>query len=302
MKPYRTLLFVPSSNESVIFEAAGSGADALIICLEDLCAERDRPRARIQLPKIMSRLASEYPGLGLFVRVNPLDSADISYDLEAVVQNEVNGLVLSKVYGPDDIIRMDALTTEWELRNGVPHGRVEYVVVPETAECMERCFEVAKCPRVTNLAGIISRGDVAHSLGFDWSPEGSETLYLRSRILMASRAAGIKHPLCGVWFLKDDLEGLEAYVIREKRLGYRGAMILQPYHATIVNKVFTPTEAEIETFKKIVNAFEAALASGESEVLFEGRMLHGGAYKQSLEMLSLAKGISELRSNPVRAT
>ncbi len=296
LKPYRTLLFVSAANEAMVLTGAASGADGLILCLEDLCPQRERPRARLLLPALMRRLAAENPGLGLFVRVNPLDTIDLSFDLEAVVRPELDGLVTSKIDGPEDIMRLDALTTEWERRNGVTAGQIKYVVVPETAECMERCYEVAKSARVANVAGTISRGDVAHALGFEWTPEGTETLYLRSRVLMASRAAGIRHPLCALWFMKDDLQGLEAYVRREKQLGYRGAIILQPYHAAIVNQVFTPTQAELDSCNTIIREFEAALAAGESEVLFEGRMLHGGAYQQALEIVQLAQDIASLRS------
>ena len=101
--------------------------------------------------------------------------------------------------------------------------------------------------------------DIARAVGYRWTPEGEETLYLRSRILLACREAGI-HPLTGLWERLEDLAGLEAFAVKGRQLGFRGMIAIHPSHVATVNEAFTPTADEIDFHEGLVAAYETAVA------------------------------------------
>ncbi|HZU78384.1 MAG TPA: CoA ester lyase [Acidimicrobiales bacterium] len=298
MKPYRSLLFVPANDEARAREGAAAGADALILDLEDLVVPAAKPKARPFAAQLISRLRAENPGLGLFVRINPLESRQTWLDLEHVVVPELDGLFLSKIYTLDDIKRLDALTTEWEARNGVREGQIEYLVPGETAECIEHAFEISKGPRVATMIGASTSGDIAHALGYQWTREGVESLYYQSRILLANRAAGKKHPIGGCWEAADDIEGLIADARFHRQLGFRGALITHPSHARHVNEVYTPSAAEVARYRELIRRYEEAERDGRGDFVFEGKFTDVAHVKTAREWLALADAIATLERPP----
>ena len=100
--------------------------------------------------------------------------------------------------------------------------------------------------RVAHMGAAAARvATPPRSVGYRWTLEGAETLYLRSKVLMDSRAAGIQWPISGGWFDIRDLEGLRYWANNLKALGYTGMNLIHPSHVPIVNEIFTPTAEEI---------------------------------------------------------
>ena len=96
--------------------------------------------------------------------------------------------------------------------------------------------------RIAHMGGSGGKGgDTARSIGYQWTPEGMETLFIRSKVLVDSRAAGVQFPVSGGWFDIRDLDGLRTYAGELKRLGYNGMSLIHPYHVPVVNEVFTPS-------------------------------------------------------------
>ena len=169
-------------------------------------------------------------GTDLWGRPNGLDSPHVGFDVAALVRPGLTGLVLPKLRDRDDVIRYDALVTHAELANGVAPGTVELLASLETAAGMAHVEEIAAAsPRMVSVVGATARdADTARSLGYRFSLAGSETLYLRSRILLASRAAGHAYAVCGMWQDIADLDGLRAFAHHQRDLGYDGQMLIHP--------------------------------------------------------------------------
>ena len=182
---------------------------------------------------------------GVFVRVNPLDTRLTGADLEAVVVPGLTGVFAPKISTATDVLRYDALLDHFEERNGV--GGLEYIVPVEMIGAIQNAREIAlSSPRVGAMIGpTAEHADIARAVGYQWTPEGEETLYLRSRILLACREAGI-HPLTGLWERLEDLAGLKAFAAKGRQLGFRGMIAIHPSHVATVNEAFTASAEDIE--------------------------------------------------------
>jgi citrate lyase subunit beta/citryl-CoA lyase len=147
------------------------------------------------------------------------------------------------------------------------------ILTLETAQAMADCRALAACsPRVVSMLGATARdADITRALGYVYTPSGSETLYLRSKVVLACRAAGLDHPVCGLWQDIHDLLGLEAFAQQNRELGYRGQVILHPSHVAPVHAVFTPRQAEVDYYREMVAAFEEAEKAGSGAVLYDGQ-------------------------------
>jgi citrate lyase subunit beta/citryl-CoA lyase len=134
-------------------------------------------------------------------------------------------------------------------------------------------------------------GDTARSLGYQWSKEGTETLYIRSKVLLEARAAGITYPLIASWFDIADLEGLRADACVNRQLGYCGQVVIHPSHVPIIHAVFTPTVEDIRYYKGLLAAMETAERQGTAAVTYAGAMVDIAMVKTAQEMLALAQAI-----------
>ena len=199
--------------------------------------------------------------MGLFVRPNALDTGETGADLEAVVVPGLTGVFAPKVGSATDVAKYDALVDHFERRNGA-HG-VEYILPIETIEGIQHCEEIALAsPRVGALIGpTAEHADIAIAVGYEWSPEGLESRYHRSRILLAARAAGV-HPLTALWERIRDLDGLETFTVDSRKMGFRGQVVLHPTHVPVVNRVYTPDAADVDFYRGLLKAYEDAEAAG----------------------------------------
>ena len=147
-------------------------------------------------------------------------------------------------------------------------------------------------PRVSTLLGATGpNADVGRELGFDFTPGGLESLYLRSRIIVAARAAGLHHPITGVWQDLADLDGFRRFAEDNRRLGYRGIVLIHPSHVVIANDVFTPSAETIDFYRRMIGAFRKAEAQGSAAVDFEGQHIDLAHAKTAEGVIRLAEAI-----------
>jgi citrate lyase subunit beta/citryl-CoA lyase len=267
---YRSMLFVPGHKPAWVPKGIAAGPDALILDLEDAVPAADKAEAR----RTVARSVTEFGDrINVWVRPNSWDTGLAGADLDEVVVPGLTGLLLPKIHTAADVLRFDTLLDHFERRAGLPVGSVQLIASFETATSMVECREIAGAsPRVASLFGVASRdGDVAHALGYQWTPEGLETLYLRSRLVMAARAAGLEHPLAGLWQDVADLAGLVPFAEQNRGLGYRGQVVIHPSHVAPVNQVFTPSDEEVAFYRGMVTAFETAVQRGDAAVTYEGQ-------------------------------
>jgi citrate lyase subunit beta / citryl-CoA lyase len=272
-RPLRSVLFVPGHRQRWIAPARASGADGIIFDLEDAV-----PVAEIKAARSVVREAIEVhgeSGPALIVRVGPAGSEALDADLDAVVCAGLAGVAVPLVSTAEEIKAVAGRLDELEAERGIPVGSTVIWPIVETALAARFAFEIASASdRVAYMGGGTSRqGDIARSLGFVWSAEGSETMMLRSWVLLNVRAAGVPFPISGMWSVIDDLAGLRAFAEQSRSLGYAGLMAIHPTHIPVINEVFTPTSEEIERWQEVIRTMREAQANGIGAIRMYGQLV-----------------------------
>ena len=290
MRSFRSLLFVPGHKPGWPDKAAASGTDALILDLEDSVPEALKQQGRVLAAETIDRLYSDTTtNVGVIVRPNALDTEHFGRDLEAVVRPGLEALLLPKIAEPADIHRFDGLLSHLEIRAGMARGSVEVIPSLETAAGVANAELLATAsPRVATLQSATARdGDIGREVGFVWSREGLETLHLRSKAVLACRANGLDHPLCGVWQEISDLDGLKIFSEQNRSLGFRGQLVLHPSHVAVVNDIYAVSGDELSRAHRMIETFEQALTSGSASVMFEGEHIDVAHIKTARALLEL---------------
>ncbi|HEY3077781.1 MAG TPA: CoA ester lyase [Burkholderiales bacterium] len=266
----RSWLFVPGADEAAHAAAARSGADVIILELEDFTPPDLRPRAR----QLSSRAFERWRKAGAIagVRVNPFETCGAE-DLAGIARPDV--LMMSKVDSPEQVRRLEA---------AAPLG-VELVPNIESARGLTRTAEIARAsPRLTAL--LVASEDMVVDLGTERSRGGAELAYVRSRFLVECRAAGVEAIDCPYTF--SDAKGAVADARYAKQLGYRMKSLVDPSHARAINAVFTPSRAELAKARKVVAAFEKARAAGRDRAKVGGALIELPVYAAAKRLLASA--------------
>ena len=285
MPAIRSALFVPGHKAEWIEKAVASAADAVIIDLEDSVPDAEKDTARGNAAAALER----HPEATLLVRPNGLGSEHCAVDILEVTRPGLHALLLPMLTGRDDVVRFDALITAGEMAGGVPRGTTGAVPSFETAQAISAVESILHAPRVCGvMAAAAKDADVSRSVGFRWSPQGLETLYLRSRILLAARAAGIDTILLGLWQDVRDLEGLRTFAEENAALGYTGQVIIHPTHAPVVNREYGLSPEQVAYYRDLIAAFQDGTRQGNGAVLFRGEHIDLAHAENAREQLRRA--------------
>jgi citrate lyase subunit beta/citryl-CoA lyase len=269
--PRRSWLFVPGADEAAHKAAARSGADVIVLELEDFTPPELRPRARALAAQAFGQWRKA--GAIAAVRVNPLETCGRD-DLRVVMLARPDLVMMSKVASPDQVRSLAELAPDAEL---VPNV--------ETAAGLLNTFHIGKAsPRVTAM--LVASEDMVADLGTARSRGGEELAYVRARFLVECRAAGVEAIDCPYTF--SDLKGAVADARYARRLGYRMKSLVDPSHARAINEVFTPSKAELAKARKIVAAFEKARAAGKDRAKVDGALIEVPIYAAAKRLLESA--------------
>lgn len=266
MKPIRSFMFVPGHRQKFVDALPRSEADAVILDLEDSVPPAEKGAARALTAASIGPLSKA--GQRVYVRINKSAHIYDFEDLMAVVVDGLEGICMSMPTGPEDVTLLAALVSEAEDRNGITPGTVRIIPALETPRSLQFAYEIALHPRVDYLIGAFAKGaDLARAMGIEWSAEGTESLYLKSRVVMAARAAG-KRPIGGIWQQVHALDGFEDFLTAERRMGMAGTTILHPSNAPIANRVFSPSAEDIAHYRAMLAEYERGQATGLGSVMF----------------------------------
>jgi citrate lyase subunit beta/citryl-CoA lyase len=274
VRPLRSVLFVPGSNAKAVEAVARSGADAVVLDLEEPetpMTDAVRVRAHAIVGEFLRARRADANEPRWFVRVRAASTGGAFRDLRAILTPALSGILLPKLRGPEDVVAMDALVLAAEVENGLARDSVLFYPILETAEALRLAYEIAMAsPRVAYLGGAISRfGDIHQALGYRWTPEGQETLFVRSKVLLDAKAAGIRYPISGMWGgASDDLAGLRRFAQGLRELGYYGMMLGNPDHVPLVHEIFSPTPAEIAYWADLVRLGDEGARTGKGPILY----------------------------------
>ncbi|WAI85108.1 MULTISPECIES: HpcH/HpaI aldolase/citrate lyase family protein [Achromobacter] len=282
----RSMLFVPGDSERKLAKALGSGADALILDLEDAVDAARLPTARVMVREYLA--ARPDSGPQLWVRINPLDSGLALDDLAAVARAAPDAILLPKGRGARDIVVLDHYLTALEAREGLRAGGIGIMpVATEIAGAMFNLGSYADCS--ARLRGLTwGAEDLAAVLGAASNRredgEYDFTYQLaRSLCLLGAHAAGVP-AIDTIWGNFRDGDGLRQDSTRARRAGFTGKIAIHPDQVAIINQAFTPDPADVERARRIVQAFEDAPGTGTLQL--DGEMLDRPHLKQAMRILA----------------
>lgn len=283
MHSVRSVLFAPGDRPDLIGKAAASGADAIIVDLEDAVADDRKPAARAHLHDMQMP-----DGVEVLVRVNAADTGLMFDDLVVAVRAGVSGIVVPKAETAVSMTQIDGAITVLETDRGLEPGAIDVVPLIESALGVRNAYDVmTAADRVRSvLFGSGEQGDLVADLGCEWTPEGTGLLYARSQVLLAARAAGIAEPLDAVFmdFRNDDALRTECELAR--RIGYVGKCAIHPRQVAVINDVFTPSDDEIARQRRVLDAFEEAESQGLASISVDGRMVDYAVAKRARRILA----------------
>jgi citrate lyase subunit beta/citryl-CoA lyase len=289
MKPIRSFLFVPGNKAGWIEKSIAAGADALILDLEDSVPPAEKAPARGIVASKVDWLVEN--GQRVYVRINRSPHLYDYDDVMAMTRRGVEGIFISKPNGCEDVDTASAMIAEGELRSGLPIGGIKLIPLLETARALQFAHEIACRPRVSAIVGATAKNaDVARALGSVWSAEGRESLYFKSRVVMAAHAAG-KLAVGGVWQQVRDLEGLAESSRKDRALGMDGELVLHPSNVPIVNKTYTPSADDVAYYQGMIDALEAAQAAGRASAIYDGEHIDIAHVKTAREIIALARSL-----------
>ncbi|SEA38447.1 CoA ester lyase [Variovorax sp. YR216] len=251
----RSLLFVPGHQGTRFDKACQSGADAIVLDLEDAVPLDRKDEARAQVALWLAGRAGGGAGPQLAIRVNGADTPWHADDLAVCANAGVDALMLPKSEDPA-VLRAIAAKLP----------TVALLPLVETARGMARLEEIAAAPGVQRLVF----GTIDFQADLDIEGDGLELLYFRSRMVLASRVAGIQPPVDGVSTSIDDPARVEADALQARRLGFGAKLCIHPKQVAMVNQGFSPTQAQVDWARHVI---EADAASGGAPVAVDGKMV-----------------------------
>ncbi|MFJ5548319.1 HpcH/HpaI aldolase/citrate lyase family protein [Streptomyces sp. NPDC093225] len=274
-----TWLYAPGDRPEVVAKALLSGADVVIVDLEDGVAPDRKPYAR----EATAELLGARPPVPVHVRVNPLGSPWFDADLAALgAARGLSGLRLPKVVDPAEVVGVAERT-----------GGTALYALLESALGIERAYAIARShPALRGLA--LGEADLRADLGvtaeagLDWP---------RSRVVVAARAAGLAPPAQSVHPDLRDLDGLAASCARGRALGFLGRAAIHPRQLPVIERAYLPTAAEVTAAEEVV----AAGAAGGATSLPDGRFVDPAVVAGARRVLALAaRGTA--RTSPAATT
>ena len=288
--PIRTALFVPGNRPDRVDKAIATAADRVIIDLEDAVAVSQKEKTRTLVrDKIIT-----HKDRGVLVRVNGLETDFITGDLEAVVVNELGGLVLPKTENSHQVGKIHRLLVDLEKKQGLQAASTAVILLTESALGVQNIFQISSAATELNREFLIALGaaDYALDMGIEITKDGAELMYPRSRIAVACRAAGIAPPLDTPFMIDlKDIEALKDDAARAKQLGFQGKLCIHPNQIEPCHAVFTPSREEISFARRVVDAFKAAEAGGSAAIQVDGKFVDYPVVERSRRILKLASMI-----------
>ena len=268
----RSWLFVPGADESAHLRAARSGADVVVLELEDFTPPELRPKAWALSEQALERWRGA--GAVAAVRINPLGSGGRD-DLAGVIAARPDLILMSKVETPEQVKALEAATG----------SAVDLVPNIETAAGLVNTYAIGKASKRI-VAMLVASEHMVADLGTVRTRSGAELSYVRARFLVECRAAGVEAIDCPYTF--SDLKGLMADARYAKALGYRMKSLVDPAHAKAVNAVFSASRAELTKARRIVAAFDKARAKGKERATVDGALIQVPIYAAAKRLLESA--------------
>ena len=275
-------LYLPGNSPSMMLNAGIHHPDGIILDLEDSVAPHKKAEARLLVRNALCQV--DFYGAERMVRINQLPAG--LEDLDEVVPHQLHMVLLPKCEHGSQIVevveRIQAILKAHKQER-------EIFVMPIIESCLgvENAYEIATASKSV-VAVAIGLEDYTADLGVKRTDFGEESLYARTRLVNACKAAGIQ-PIDSVYSDVANMEGLKRNVATSRSLGFEGMGCIHPRQVPVIQECFVPGEDEIEIARRIVKAFEEAEARGSGVVALGSKMIDPPVVKRAQKTLDLAK-------------
>jgi len=274
----RSELFVPGTDSERVPKAIATGADIVILDLEDAVVPDAKITARAQVIESLTGL--DWNRVGRSVRINGLDTEWALDDIETLVAEAghvLDVILVPKVQDGHDVRFIDRLLTATERRAGLDR-KIGLELTIEDAYGLTNADDICRAAPDRAEALAFGIGDFTTSLGLRWGNPlidqypGDAYHSIRSRIVVAARAAGLD-PVDGPYMRVRDTEGMEAEASRAAALGFGGKLLIHPTQVEPTNRLLAPGPEEVAEAEELLAAYEAARAAGRGAVAVKGALL-----------------------------
>jgi len=290
----RTMMFVPGQNAAMLRDAPLYGADSIMFDLEDAVSLPEKDSARTLVHNALRTF--DYSQVETVVRINSLDSGG-KLDIEAMVLAGVDVIRLPKTETAQDIIDVEKVITEVEGQNNIEIGSTKMMAAIESAEGVLNAPAIAKSS--DRLIGIaLGAEDYVTNLKTQRYPDGKELFFARSMILHAARAAEIA-AIDTVYSDVENPEGFENEVRQIKQLGFDGKSVINPRQIPLVNKIYAPTEDEIQNAKEVIWGIREAQEKGSGVISVNGKMVDKPVVERAERVIALALAANMIKEEDI---
>lgn len=283
-RPRRSMLYMPGSNARAIEKGRGLAADAIIFDIEDAVAVDAKSLARNQIRAAVA--AGGYGDRELLVRVNGLGTEWIDDDIDAIASCGADGVLVPKVDGPDVVQEVERRLAA----AGAPEDLAIWCMM-ETPTGVLRASDIAAAsPRVAGM--IMGTNDLALDLRCRQTPDGEAFQTSFGLCILAARAHGIAVIDAVFNDLADDA-GFAESCRRGRMLGFDGKSLIHPKKIAAANRLYGPTEEDLQWANRVIEAFEAARAAGQGVITVDGRMVEELHVREAQRLVAMARRLAE---------
>lgn len=293
MHTIRSLFFAPANRPDLVLKFPRFVADCYVIDLEDGTPPADKAGARAGLAALVSQVRQKpLPGV-LTVRVNEPESHHYLDDLAAAWATDADGVVIPKLETLEQLY--PALHWLRRLEREAPRAAPRFIVggLESIAGVANAAALCRAHPGLT--AAYFGAEDLASELGARRTPEALEVLYARSQVLLHAKAARIVAIDQAVLEIRDDSH-FETDALVGRSLGYDGKICLLPRQLEVANRVFRPSDAELDFARRLITRYTEAMAQGLGTIDFEGKMVDGPLLKRSQRLVALGEHLARVEA------
>ncbi|MDR1730650.1 MAG: HpcH/HpaI aldolase/citrate lyase family protein [Synergistaceae bacterium] len=281
----RSGLYIPGSNPAMMFNAALYGADTIALDLEDSIAVNEKDATRILVRNALRRI--DFENTEITVRINALTTPFAVEDLETIIPCAPAGIRLPKAESAEYVQKADQLIGEIEEKNNLPRGSTKLMLLIETANGIYNLEEIAEASSRT-VSLEFGAEDYATDLRAKRTLNPSEFTYAREKIVVVARKIGIQ-ALDTVYSDINNDEGLTEESVYVMNMGYDGKFAIHPRQVGIINKVFTPSDREIEHALRVLEAIEEANRRQAGVVSLNGKMIDAPVEIRARKVIEMAQ-------------
>lgn len=283
----RSMLFLPGNNPNMLINGNCLGADAIIFDLEDAVSPAEKDAARLLVRNTIRYM--DFGGCEKIVRINSVDTTYWKDDLSAILPWKPDMILLPKTSTAADVLAADSYITQLEQQLGMEPNTVGLMPLIETALGVENAFQIAiASKRVRAL--FLGAEDLTADLQCKRTKEGNEIFYARTRLVMATRAAGIEVYDTPFTDVNDD-DGAQTDAAFAKALGFSGKASISPRHVEIINQVFSPTQSDIDYAYEVLDAITLAKQQGKGAISLRGKMIDAPIVTRAQQTIAMAKAL-----------